>query len=859
MTTELHELNEKINKTKSQVGHFSVKNVNKRDETARKNLHLLRDNQRKVAKLTNEVDTLVLKLEECNASMAAVRDENENLRKDLCESENKLTQLLNERKKKLNAQKMASHWKIKATKQQNVNARVNDPDHIVNEPEVQVDAQDEVAENMITKKGDGTYTDNVHLCIVELASLEVATEKISPAISAVVKHLLGHNLQKSDLPNKTTTQTIVDEGHFLAKTYISEKLENSQHWGINRDGTSRQKKKLLDTSVTLSNGEVISLGFTRVAHETATAINSVTQQHLEELSQVNEAKKKATEHEQQDDEYIARALERLSFAMSDRASNEKRATQLLIEWRDGVLRNCREEETINMVHSFHCMAHVLLGFHQYASKDIKEFEKRLVEQHGSLGRDKLQMFKFWKTVKTVVERVVLMSSDTFGPVGEYLGVRDRWEAHCKAVGIKSIIGNYKDNRFNALFQTAAEVFVHRKEFLKVLKTVDKPNRKLQSVIADLECQIIGTLLQSFGLVYYKITGPFWNMVTSGQIPYLQLYPQIQGLLTYLTKCTEEPETLLLMEGNWMPNDQYGFSQIPHRNMLRDLFDIPENNREILLEACSIICKAMGNTVKKQLIDFLEGGKYANEPSAEELRRTEFAKLTNLGCEHHFGDLDSSQRRRPNSSLHHHSSIQLLKRNRTGWMDWMANMEESDRANIMKTARKEGKVLRDIHISNEKNVLRDIHQEMSTVNAQPKNRKKRKNSTNHDEQDRQRQREDIELDAENIDVANDLERLLPIDVHFKENEYVAIAYQDNWYPGIVLQKLDDKNARVKFMTPCHQKGFYKWPSRDDIQEVNVEFILKKGFEIECQSSGRQWYLACHSEIQNVYEMFSSVCF
>jgi hypothetical protein len=57
--------------------------------------------------------------------------------------------------------------------------------------------------------------------------------------------------------------------------------------------------------------------------------------------------------------------------------------------------------------------------------------------------------------------------DTFGPVGYHLGLRDKWEAYCKLSGIKSTIGNYKDNRFNALFQAAAEVFTHIKDFLEV--------------------------------------------------------------------------------------------------------------------------------------------------------------------------------------------------------------------------------------------------------------------------------------------------------------------------------------------------------------------------------------------------------
>ena len=50
--------------------------------------------------------------------------------------------------------------------------------------------------------------------------------------------------------------------------------------------------------------------------------------------------------------------------MSDRASNEKKADRLLATLRDELPGQCNEHETHPVEH-FHCMAHVLLGFHRY--------------------------------------------------------------------------------------------------------------------------------------------------------------------------------------------------------------------------------------------------------------------------------------------------------------------------------------------------------------------------------------------------------------------------------------------------------------------------------------------------------------
>ena len=36
--------------------------------------------------------------------------------------------------------------------------------------------------------------------------------------------------------------------------------------------------------------------------------------------------------------------------------------------------------------------------------------------------------------------------------------------------------------------------------------------------------------------------------------------------------------------------------------------------------------------------------------------------------------------------------------------------------------------------------------------------------------------------------------------------VAIAYQDDWYPGIVVELVNEQKAYVKLMTPCQTMVF-----------------------------------------------------
>lgn len=61
------------------VGHYSVKNVNKRDKTARKNLHLLRDAQRTILKQNKNIQLLEIEKLSCEE----LRNSNENLKEHI--------------------------------------------------------------------------------------------------------------------------------------------------------------------------------------------------------------------------------------------------------------------------------------------------------------------------------------------------------------------------------------------------------------------------------------------------------------------------------------------------------------------------------------------------------------------------------------------------------------------------------------------------------------------------------------------------------------------------------------------------------------------------------------------------------
>lgn len=866
-----------VEKIKLTQGHYSVRNVNKRDAIASKNRKQLREANQQIRNLQQVIVAIQSTANENQLKIN--REHGVTMRTELKKKELNIdnlvaeNEMLKEKVADVNAKKVKSIKSTRYLKQTVKNLRNGSQtnkdltilkkelalrDKEIGQLQNNIEIlKEELADKHNTKNSDGSFNNNMRLCVIELAGLEVAVEKIPSVIETVSKHLFLRQLSKTDLPGKTSVQAMIDEGHFLAKTFVAEKLNDTKAFGLQRDGTSRKKQKLLDTSVTLDSGEIISLGFTRVAKETAKSIDTTTKHHITELAALHEnyvangnketpvknlpvdKEEPRTPRTNISDNFIAESLQKLAFSMSDRASNEKLADKLLDEWRNEVLEHC-DNDQILPVHHFHCMAHVLLGFHKYACDNLKVYEKILTAEKGPLGRDCLPQFKTWRKTGTVVERTTRTTSETFGPAGDHLGVRDRWEAYCAQKGIKSMIGNYKDNRFNAIFQTSAEVYLHAKDFIEVLETVDTPNLKLQAVKADLSSGQINVFLQCFGLLYVNVTGPYWNLVSSGNVPYLLLYTYIQDLAKYLKECSEDPAVLLHMQNPWN-DDAYNIPN--HQRFAESLCVLNTENKELLFEIVKVATMGMLKCVQKQLVDFLPGGKYSEKPEVQELTRTQYAHVTNLGCEHHFGDLDHSQRRRPNASMHHHSSIQIIKRNRKSLMKWIEDMPSANKDSIMKSARKGGQNLRKTHLEMEKEVLSEIHEEMTKKKSTPKKRKKRQD---HDNQEYE--------DPFEVDISRELPKI----EQFIDNEYIVVAYQDMWYPGCVI-KSNGKEATVNFMAPTRKPGVYVWPLRKDIQTVKSEFVLKRGYIPECLNSGRQWSVPNYKNIDLLFEKFSDIYF
>lgn len=56
----------------------------------------------------------------------------------------------------------------------------------------------------------------------------------------------------------------------------------------------------------------------------------------------------------------------------------------------------------------------------------------------------------------------------------------------------------------------------------------------------------------------------------------------------------------------------------------------------------------------------------------------------------------------------------------------------------------------------------------------------------------------------------------------EEHYYAVQYEEDWFVGRILQRVDKSKFKMKFLKL--ELGSYIWPKQDDIADVDQEFIF-----------------------------------
>ena len=304
------------------------------------------------------------------------------------------------------------------------------------------------------------------------------------------------------------------------------------------------------------------------------------------------------------------------------------------------------------------------------------------------------------SILTTCSRYVRLGSDCLGPRGDdKSGCRDYWETYCVMVESESRVTSYRANRFNNLFQAAAALHFHRADIKNFLeKYLAKQNRKIQSICADNKCDQVDCHVTALGLLYFRVTGPYWELLAQ-DIHYLDFCIYVNQLLQHFQRWAANPADAFSQEFDPL----FGKRFMPDPDTFQALLSISVDQQAKVMATLRKISKEVIITINNQLKDFLEGGRYYHVTDPELRQRMKHCKLTNLVGEQAFGDLDFSIFKRRYASLHHHSTVQMMKQNKPISM-WFSSKDEEEQKCLLNLSAEKAPLLRQQHVLEEKDCV-----------------------------------------------------------------------------------------------------------------------------------------------------------
>ena len=237
--TDIKSNTEKLRAIKKEKGHFSPRNVNKREKRSLD----------KLSEIQNQIQT-------------------QSSNKDLCE---KIIILKHD---KIKVQKQKSRLTLEQTKCVKCvpkDMTIKDLKERICFLEDKILKQTSAVSLADLKSKDGSYSPDLKLCVLSLLRHEVSTANCRTAIQDVARYLFGVHIDSKDLPCATTCANFAHEGSEIIKNVCATELQN-ESWSAGKDGTLRFQQKLLGGIVKTSAGNEYILGFSRVDSETGAAI-----------------------------------------------------------------------------------------------------------------------------------------------------------------------------------------------------------------------------------------------------------------------------------------------------------------------------------------------------------------------------------------------------------------------------------------------------------------------------------------------------------------------------------------------------------------------------------------------------------
>lgn len=89
-------------------------------------------------------------------------------------------------------------------------------------------------------------------------------------------------------------------------------------------------------------------------------------------------------------------------------------------------------------------------------------------------------------------------------------------------------------------------------------------------------------------------------------------------------------------------------------------------------------------------------------------------------------------------------------------------------------------------------------------------------------------------------------------------WVAVAYEDDFFIGTVLEVASSEVATVQFLNRGFQ-NIYRWPRIDDVADVQSKFVFAADVDVLLKANGRTYLVSEVDYLQQLYEKYASEYF
>lgn len=270
-----------------------------------------------------------------------------------------------------------------------------------------------------------------------------------------------------------------------------------------------------------------------------------------------------------------------------------------------------------------CNARFLVDMHNAIEQQIINSEKEIMFSTGEkLGRDKLHKFRnFVNLSESATSRFIHMALDILSSrnPGEP-NYRKHWVAFCNEKNNPSTLSLDPSERFNSYFEKAAGLLHHHKEialFFSDLLAMDNdkcPNVILESVAADACDPMIQSFVCVLSIVYCKILGPYWQLLTSSG-EYSMFSKYLLSLYQKFLDWSKDPSTLMEPEEETNVFQQFPWQEKTFPGVFQYCGEW-HTNRDLIRACLKRMVKLIAAVTDDHLKDFLPGGRLSQVPSPE---------------------------------------------------------------------------------------------------------------------------------------------------------------------------------------------------------------------------------------------------